>query len=70
MAHLAVYHDGVQPILRPKMFVDDWFGDSRGGGDLLDGGPRHAIVREEATRHDDELFTTLATGHPGPAARG
>lgn len=52
------------------MLVDDGFGDSRGSGDLLDGGPCHAIVCEEATGHADELFTALAAGHPRPALRG
>jgi|UPI00003F4F34 hypothetical protein len=70
VAYLAVYDDGVQPILGPEMLVDDGFGDSRGSGDLLDGGPCHAIVCEEATGHADELFTALAAGHPRPALRG
>lgn len=70
MAHLAVYNDGVQPIFGPKMLVNDRLRDSRSRSDLLDGGPRHAIIREKSAGHTDELFTTLTTGHPRMALGG
>jgi hypothetical protein len=66
---LAIDHHGIQTLLAAEVFVDNGFGDSRLGRDLLDGGALEALVGEQAAPDPDQLLSPLTPGHAGSRAR-
>src|SRR5919199_710634 len=63
LAYLPVDDDGVEPLLTAEVLIDDWLGNLRAGGDLLDRRAFEAALGEQCPGDLDELLPPLRTRH-------
>src|SRR5262249_5219836 len=60
---LTVDDHRVEPFLAAEVLVDDWLGDARLSGDLLDRGALEPTLREQPPPDLQELLSALLPGH-------